>query len=138
MLDRRTAVLLIASIGFSATALAAGAADLKSPDQVKVALRLMLQVTHDIDRQITRKTYARLPHENVEFQEASAALRQAIGEEPKAFQAKVDPALDRAVAAPQKVADESGAGDDGQLRAGHAQLLKGVNAVFAYFPQDLR
>ena len=138
MLNRRIAVLLITAAGFSAAAPGAWAADLKSPDQVKLALRLMMQVTNDFDRQITRKTYARLPHENMEFQEASAALRQAIADEPKAFQAKVGPAIDRALAAAQKVSDESGAGDDAQLREGHGQLLKAVNAVFAFFPAELR
>src|SRR3954469_10022911 len=82
MINRRTAALVIASVGFNAaTLISARAADLKSPDNVKLALRLMMQVVNDFDRQITRKTYARLPHENMEFQEASAALRKAVADE---------------------------------------------------------
>jgi hypothetical protein len=139
MLDRRTAVLLIGASGlvaFAATTARAG--DLKSPDQVKTALRLMMLVTNDFDRQINHKTYARLPHENMEFHEACGALSMAIAGEPAGFVAKVELAVKRALAAAQKVADDSSAGDDAQLRAGHAELVKAINVVFDYFPEALR
>jgi hypothetical protein len=139
MISRRNAIAAAASLTLSAVALSgARAADLKSPDQVKTALRLIMQVTNDFDRQITRKTYARLPHENMEFMDASGALRQAIADEPAPFKAKVEPKIKRAVDQAQKVSDESGKGDDAQLRAGHGELLKDVNAVFADFPKELR
>jgi hypothetical protein len=113
-------------------------AALKQPDQVKTCLRLMMQVTNDFDRQITRKTYARLPHENMEFQEASAALRKALEGEPTDFKAKADPAIQKALDAAQKEANDSAGGDETKLRADHGQLLQAVNAVFAYFPVDMR
>ena len=139
MISRRLAMATLASAALCATTLTgARAADLKSPDQVKTALRLIMQVTNDFDRQITRKTYARLPHENMEFMEASGALRQAIADEPAPFKARVEPKIKRAVDQAQKVSDESAKGDDAQLRTGHGQLLKDVNAVFADFPKDLR
>jgi hypothetical protein len=111
---------------------------LKSPDDVKTDLRILMQVTNDFDRQITRKTYTRLPHENQEFMEGAGALREAIANEPADFKAKVEPAIQTAVSIAQKVADMSSSNDDAKLRAGHGELLKAVNAVFAFFPEDLR
>ncbi len=43
------------------------AAQLKSPDDVKTALRLLVQVSNDFKRQITAKNFARVPHENMEY-----------------------------------------------------------------------
>jgi hypothetical protein len=134
----RRFIAFVLAAGLATAPLAAGAAPLKSPDQVKTALRLMMQVTNDFDRQITRKTYARLPHENMEFQEASEALRTAIAAEPAPFKAKSEKKITAALKAAQKTADESAAGQDAQLRADHAQMLKAVNAVFADYPADLR
>ena len=116
----------------------ATAAPLKSPADVKVALRLMMQVTNDFDRQISHKTYNRLPHENQEFGEATGALRQAIGGEPAPFKAQVTPLIDQAVKAAQKTADQSARRNDAELRADQHQLVVAVNRVFAHFPADLR
>jgi hypothetical protein len=131
----RFGVLLALAFGVMA---AAPAAQLKAPDAVKTSLRLMMQVTNDFDRQITRKTYERLAHENEEFVEASGALRQAVAGEPADFRAKVNAALDKALAAAKSTAEMSGTKDDAKLRASHAEHLKAVNAVFAFFPADLR
>lgn len=136
-MKNRPGIFLAVLSGLVLAPLCAQAA-LKQPDQVKTCLRLMMQVTNDFDRQITRKTYARLPHENTEFQEASAALRKALAGEPQDFRAKTDPAIQKAVDAAQKEANDSAAGDDAKLRADHGQLLQAVNAVFANFPAEMR
>lgn len=124
-------------LAFATTSFAATAA-LQSPDKVKNCLWLMMQVTNDFDRQITRKNYARLPHENEEFKEATGALTQAIANEPANFKAKVTRAIQKALAAAQKIADLRRSSDDAKLRTGHGKLLKAVNAVFAFFPENLR
>jgi hypothetical protein len=128
----------MAAAGLSLGAAGAARAALKSPDEVKTALRLMMQVTNDFDRQITRKTYPRLPHENEEFKEATEALTKAIVGEPAAFRSKVGGEVAKARGVAQKIADESGAGQEATLRADHGQMLKAVNAVFANFPPELR
>jgi hypothetical protein len=135
--NRRMILSLAMAAGLTA-ALGAQAAPLKAPDDVKTALRLMMQVTNDFDRQITRKTYPRLPHENQEFQEATDALTKALAGEPAAFKTKVGKEIATARGLAQKIADESGAGQETVLRADHGQMLKAVNAVFENFPADLR
>ena len=62
------------------------AAQLKSPDDVKTGLKLLVQVSNDFKRQITAKNFARIPHEYMEYTEAADALRSAIKDEPAAFQ----------------------------------------------------
>jgi hypothetical protein len=135
--NRRTILALSMAASLWAVG-GAQAAPLKAPDEVKTALRLMMQVTNDFDRQITRKTYPRLPHENQEFQEATDALTKAVEAEPAGFKATVGKAVAKARAAAQKVSDESGAGQDAQLRADQGLLLKAVNEVFGNFPAELR
>jgi hypothetical protein len=134
----RKLVVLVASLGIAVTAMTAAAADLKSPDQIKTCLRILMQVTNDFDRQITGQHYARLTHENMEFMEGAQALRQALANESADLRAQVEPALQKAVDAAQHVADMSSTNDGDKLRAGHGEMLKAVNAVFAYFPEDLR
>src|SRR3984885_12015102 len=82
-------------------------AQLKSPDDVKTALRLLVQVSNDFKRQITNKNFARVPHEFMEYTEAADALRTAVKDEPAPFNAKVETRLKAAVAAFQKVSDMS-------------------------------
>jgi hypothetical protein len=137
MINRRMAMALTAAT-FAAGGFGIAHAALKSPEDVKTALRLMMQVTNDFDRQITRKTFPRLPHENEEFKEATDALTKAIGGEPNAFKSKVGGQVVKARELAQKIADESGAGQEATLRADHGQMLKAVNAVFDNFPADLR
>ncbi len=128
----------LVAIGLLLGGPAAPAAALQSPDQVKLCLRLMMQVTNDFDRQITRKTYARIPHENMEFHDATAALLKAVANEPADFRTKVGSAVQAAIDSAQKEADDSAGGDDAMLRAQQGRLVQAVNAVFSYFPQDLR
>ena len=61
------------------------AAQLKAPDDVKTALKLLVQVSNDFKRQITNKNFARVPHEYMEYTEAADALRSGIKNEPADF-----------------------------------------------------
>jgi hypothetical protein len=115
------------------------AAQLKSPDDVKTALRLLVQVSNDFKRQITAKNFARVPHEYMEYTEAADALRSAIKDEPPAFKTKVETRLKTAVAAFQKISNMSADSPDAdKLMAEHAKAVTAMNALFELFPADLR
>ena len=136
----KTILAVLASAGFVLT-LAAPilTAQLKSPDTVKVALRLLVQVSNDFKRQIANKNFARVPHEYMEYTEAADALRTAIKNEPADFKAKVETRLKAAVTAEQKVSDMSAnATDADKLAAEQAKAVTAMNAVFDLFPANLR
>ncbi len=114
------------------------AQQLKSPDEVKKALQIVTHVTNDFERQITRKTFARIPHENQEFGEAAEALEKSIAGEPEAFKQKVGVALKDAKAAGQAIADKSASNDEAALRAGHDEMAKKVAVLMALFPEPMR
>ena len=131
---------VLASIGF-VLMLAAPmwATQLKSPDTVKTALRLLVQVSNDFKRQITNRNFARVPHEYMEYTEAADALRMGIKDEPADFKARVETRLKAAVAAYQKISDMSAkATDSDPLMAEHAKAVTAMNAVFDLFPADMR
>ena len=131
---------VLASIGF-VLMLAAPmwATQLKSPDTVKTALRLLVQVSNDFKRQITNRNFARVPHEYMEYTEAANALRMGIKDEPADFKARVETRLKAAVAAYQKISDMSAkATDPDPLMAEHAKAVTAMNAVFDLFPADMR
>jgi hypothetical protein len=131
------AVLAMAAIALVAALPAA--AQLKSPDDVKNALKLLVMVSNDFKRQINNKNFARVPHENMEYQEAAGGLRSAIKDEPADFKAKVETRLKAAVAAYQNVSDMSSTTPDAdKLMAEHAKAVTAMNAVFDLFPADLR
>src|SRR5215475_12325349 len=113
MTHTKKTLAVLTSIGFL-LALAAPilAAQLKSPDDVKTALKLLVQVSNDFKRQITNKNFARVPHEYMEYTEAADALRMAIKSEPADFRAKVETRLKTAVMAYQKISDMSGNAPD--------------------------
>ena len=139
MMRRNTILAVVASIGLVLTLAVPLLAQLKSPNDVKTALRLLVQVSNDFKRQITNKNFARVPHEYMEYTEAADALRSAIKDEPAAFKAKVEPKLKAAVTAAQKVSDMSAkATDADKLMAEHAKAVTAMNAVFDLFPADLR
>src|SRR5262252_266093 len=94
---RMTTVL--GTIGVALLGVAPLAAQLKSPDDVKRALTLLVQVSNDFKRQIGAKNFQRIPHENMEYTEAADALRATIKEEPADFKTKVETRLKAAVAA---------------------------------------
>src|SRR5438067_1717435 len=115
------------------------AQSLKSPDDVKTALRLLVQVSNDFKRQITNKNFARVPREYMEYTEAADAVRQSTKDEPAAFKAKVEARLKAAVSAYQKVSDMSGKETDvDKLLAEHAKAVTAMNALFDLFPASMR
>ena len=140
MKGTKTIVTVLASIACVLT-LAAPilAAQLKSPDDVKTALKLLVQVSNDFKRQITNKNFARVPHEFMEYTEAADALRMGIKSEPADFKARVEARLKTAVAAYQKISDMSGNTPDAdKLMAEHVKAVTAMNAVFDLFPADFR
>jgi hypothetical protein len=115
------------------------AQQLKSPDDVKTALRLLVQVSNDFKRQITNKNFARVPHEFMEYTEAADALRTSTKDEPAAFKNRVDMRLKAAVAAYQKVSDMSAkVTNPDKLLAEHAKAVTAMNALFDLFPASMR
>jgi len=127
------------TIGLALVMASTVAAQLKSPDDVKTGLRLLMQVSNDFKRQITAKNFARIPHEYMEYTEAADALRSAIKDEPADFKAKVETRLKAAVAAAKKVSDMSANTPDAdKLMAEHDKAVTAMNAVFELFPADLR
>ena len=140
MKGTRKIVAVLASITFVLT-LAAPilAAQLKSPDTVKTALRLLVQVSNDFKRQIMNNNFARVPHEYMEYTEAADALRLGIKDEPADFKTKVETRLKAAVAAYQKISDMSAkATSPDPLMAEHAKAVTAMNAVFDLFPANMR
>jgi len=140
MKSRRQRLVILASAGLTlAFATQASAQQLKAPDDIKMTLRLLVQVSNDFKRQITNKNFARVPHEYMEYTEAADALRSSTKDEPADFKAKVETRLKAAVAAYQKVADMSGKETDvDKLLAEHAKAVTAMNSVFDLFPAALR
>ena len=138
MKPARSAAVLT-TIGFALLMASTLAAQLKSPDDVKTGLKLLVQVSNDFKRQITAKNFARIPHEYMEYTEAADALRSGIKDEPAALKAKVETSLKAAVTAYQKVSDMSANTPDAdKLMAEHARAVTAMNKVFDLFPADLR
>ena len=130
---------VLATAGFALVVASTVAAQLKSPDDVKTGLRLLVQVSNDFKRQITAKNFARIPHEYMEYTEAADALRSAIKDDPADFKAKVETRLKAAVTAFQKVSDMSANTPDADmLMAEQDKAVTAMNAVFDLFPADFR
>src|SRR5579862_4479473 len=130
---------ILAMLGLALLATSTLAAQLKSPDDVRTGLKLLVQVSNDFKRQITAKNFARIPHEYMEYTQAADALRAAINDEPAAFKDKVETRLKAAVAAYQKVSDMSATTPDpDRLMAEHSKAVAAMNALFQLFPPDLR
>jgi hypothetical protein len=123
--------LLLSATGVSA--------QVKSPDEVRTGLKLLVQVSNDFKRQINAKNFARVPHEYAEYDEAAGALRMAVKDEPANFKTKVETRLRAAVAEYKKISDmSSNAPDADKMMAEHAKAVTAMNAVFQLFPADLR
>ena len=135
-----TRLAALASVGWLLTlAMPASAQQFKSPDDVKTALRLLVQVSNDFKRQITNKNFARVPHEYMEYTEAADALRSAVKDEPANFKSQVETRLKAAVAGYQKVSDMSAKETDpDKLLAEHAKAVTAMNALFDLFPAAFR
>ena len=130
---------VLTMIGFALLLASTVAAQLKSPDDVKTGLKLLVQISNDFKRQITAKNFARIPHEYTEYTQGADALRAAIKDEPAAFKAKVETRLKPSVTAFQKVSDMSAnSPDPDKLMAEHGKAVTAMNAVFELFPPDLR
>lgn len=130
---------VFATIGVVLLVTSTVAAQLKSPDDAKTGLKLLVQVSNDFKRQITAKNFARIPHEYMEYTEAADALRSAIKDEPADFKAKVEIRLKAAVRAYQKVSDMSAKTPDADmLMAEHGKAVTAMEALFKLFPADLR
>jgi hypothetical protein len=138
-MKRITQTLAAAASVLMLAAPASAQQQLKSPDDVKTALRLLVQVSNDFKRQITNKNFARVPHEYMEYTEAADALRQSIKGEPADFKTRVEARLKTAVSAYQKVSDMSGKETDAdKLLAEHAKAVTAMNALFDLFPVAMR
>jgi hypothetical protein len=135
-----TTLAVLAVLGASLTlAPYASAQQLKAPDDIKMTLRLLVQVSNDFKRQITLKNFTRIPHENMEYTEAADALRSAMKNESADLKTKVEARLKTAVAAYQKVSDMSAKETDpDKLMAEHAKAVTAMNALFDLFPAALR
>jgi hypothetical protein len=136
---KRITLTLAAVASVLALAAPASAQQLKAPDDVKTALKLLVQVSNDFKRQITNKNFARVPHEYMEYTEAADALRSGVKNEPADFKAKVETRLKAAVTAYQKVSDMSAKETDvDKLMAEHAKAVTAMNALFDLFPAAMR
>jgi hypothetical protein len=130
---------VVAALGVALLGAAPLAQQLKSPDDVKRGLTLLVQVSNDFKRQIGAKNFQRIPHENMEYMEAADGLRTILKDEPADFKAKVETKLKPAVAAYQKVTDMSAKSTDvDALMAEHAKAVTAMNALFDLFPANLR
>lgn len=138
MNSKRALGLVLACGASLAVTVAALAADLKSPDQVKNALRILAYVQDDMSRKLPTKSYSRLPHENEEFQEAAAPMREAVAGEPAEFKAKVETALKDALAAANAVAEVSKSNDDDKIKASVSAVSAALGKLNALFPEALR
>ena len=139
-MQRRSTTRTLAVVGgLVATLVSPLMAQLKAPDDVKTALRLLVQVSNDFKRQITNKNFTRVPHEFMEYTEAADALRMSTKDEPAAFKNRVDMRLKAAVTAYQKVSDMSGKETDpAKLLGEHAKAVTAMNALFDLCPAEMR
>lgn len=138
MISRKSFALVLACAASLAMGYAAHAADVRSPDQVKNALRILAYVQDDMNRKLPTRSYGRLPHENEEFQEAAAPMREAVAAEPAAFKAQVEGALKNALAAANAVAEVSKTNDDEKIKASVAAVAGALTRLNALFPESLR
>jgi hypothetical protein len=130
--------LLITCGALLAVTLPVSAADLKSPDQVKNALRILAYVQDDMNRKLPTKSYDRLPHENEEFQEAAVPMREAVANEPAEFKAKVEVLLNKAQAAANNVAEVSKTNDEVKIKAAVVAVADALKPLNELFPENLR
>jgi len=109
----------------------------KSPDAVHMALRILASVYADMESKLPDQL-DRLAHENQEFHDGSAALRDAVADESPDYKAKVLAALDTTVNASQKVSDTSATHDTVKVRATLEQLADSMRSLNALFPEVIR
>jgi hypothetical protein len=113
------------------------AAEPKSPQDVHMALRILASVYADMQSKLPNQL-DRIPHENQEFREGSAAMRDAMTNEPADYKTKVLAALDQAVAASQAVSDTSASHDAVKVKAALEQLVASMHSLNELFPEAIR
>ena len=136
-MNRFLCVMILAGVALGAAA-ETFAADLRSPDLVKVALSKLAREYSDMQRKLAADRYDRLPHENQEFQEESGALREAIANEPADFKTTVQSVLERTLTASTRVADVSATHDKKQVESALESLATSLRSLNALFPESLR
>jgi hypothetical protein len=109
----------------------------KSVDDVHMALRILASVYADMESKLPNQL-DRLPHENQEFHDGSAAMRDAMANEPADYKAKVLAALDQAVNSSQTVSDTSASRDTAKVKAALEQLAASMRSLNALFPEAIR
>ena len=139
MIRRRSlpAALLVGCLA-AAGWLSALAAELRSPDLVRTALRIFAGVYGDMSRKLAARQFDRLPHENQECQEAAQAMRDAIAGEPAEFKARVESVLAKTLAASTHVAEVSKSHDEAQVKAALAALADSMRELNVLFPEAVR
>lgn len=136
---RRKTLMMIATAGaLLALTLPASAADLKAPEQVKNALRILAYVQADMASKLPNKRYDMLPHENQEFQEAAVPMMESVAGEPAEFRTKVESQLKKAQAAANNVAEVSKSNDETRIVAAVAAVDAALKPLNELFPQNLR
>lgn len=128
----------LAAAALLGTAGAATPAAPHAPDAVKNALRILAYVQDDMARKLPTHAYARLPHESQEFEEASAAMREAVNGEPADLRGKVDSALSKALQASRTVAEVSKSNDEMKITAAVKAVDAELQHLYALFPEALR
>jgi hypothetical protein len=136
-MNRRLPILACLLAAVMAVPLAWAAAP-RSPEGVKNALRILAYVQDDMARKLPTKGYARLPHEDQEFQEAAVAMRDAVAMEAPEFRARVEAALGKALAASRNVAETSKSNDGERIGSAVAAVAAALQELNALFPESLR
>jgi ribosomal protein S7 len=114
------------------------ATEVKAPEQVHTALRILASVYADMDAKLKNQQFDRLPHENQEFQDGSQAMRDAIADEPVHFKAKVEASLKKTLDTAQHVADASKSHDAIQVTSAIDALAASMRTLNGLFPEALR
>lgn len=114
------------------------AAEPRSPDAVKNALRMLAYVQDDMARKLPGRMYDRLPHESQEFEEASGAMRDAVASDAPTLRAQVEAALGKALKASSKVAEISKTHDEARITAAIKDVDTALKELEALFPEKLR
>jgi hypothetical protein len=138
MSKRIRSLALLASLVLATAATVTRAAEPRSPDDVKNALRILAYVQDDMARKLPSHSYSRLPHESQEFTEASVAMRDAVAKEPAEFKASVERALGKALAASDKVAEISKSNDEAKITSAVAAVDAALQELNKLFPEPLR
>ena len=135
---RKHLFAMLAGAALIMTAPLAQAQELKNAEQIGYTLKLITHVSNDFLRQVDRKTFDRIGHENEELHEATEALEKAVANEAPSLKQQVSVALKDVVAAGDAVAAKASTNDEAVLRTSHGELAKKVAALDALFLAAMR